>query len=43
MADRELSFPTSIGTSDEKRIRLLGQDLAADLMGKVSCDPLDDW
>ena len=25
MADRELSFPTSIGTSDEKQIRLLGQ------------------
>src|SRR3954462_4770195 len=43
MADRELSFPTSIGTSDEKQIRLLGQDLAADLMGKVGFGELAFW
>ena len=43
MAERELSFPTSIGTSDEKQIRLLGQDLAADLMGKVGFGELAYW
>lgn len=43
MADRELSFPTSIGTSDETQIRLLGQDLAADLMGKVGFGELAYW
>jgi citrate synthase len=43
VADRELSFPTSIGTSDEKQIRLLGQDLAADLMGKVGFGELAYW
>jgi citrate synthase len=43
VADRELSFPTSIGTSDEKQIRLLGQDLAADLMGKVQFGELALW
>ena len=43
MADRELSFPTSIGTSDENQIRLLGQDLAADLMGKVGFGELAFW
>src|SRR3954447_2526189 len=43
VADRELSFPTSIGTSDEKQIRLLGQDLAADLMGKVGFGELALW
>jgi citrate synthase len=31
-----LSFPTSLGTSSADQIRLLGQDLTADLMGKVS-------
>jgi citrate synthase len=39
----ELSFPTSIGTSDETTIRLLGQDLAADLMGKVGFGELAYW
>ena len=29
-------FPTSLGTSDPGTISLLGQDLAADLMGKIS-------
>jgi citrate synthase len=43
MADRELSFPTSLGTSDEKQIRLLGQDLTADLMGKVGFGELAYW
>jgi citrate synthase len=43
VADRELTFPTSIGTSDEKQIRLLGQDLAADLMGKVGFGELAYW
>ena len=43
MAERELRFPTSIGTSDEKQIRLLGQDLAADLMGKVGFGELAYW
>ena len=30
-----LDFPTSLGTSTADRIGLLGQDLTADLMGKV--------
>src|SRR5450432_4230661 len=37
------SFPTSLGTSSEKTIILLGQDLAADLMGKVSFGELALW
>jgi citrate synthase len=43
MADGELRFRTSLGTSDEKQIRLLGQDLAADLMGKVGFGELAYW
>ena len=43
MAAEELSFPTSIGTSDADQIRLLGQDLAADLMGKVGFGELAFW
>ncbi|MDG6103673.1 citryl-CoA lyase [Dactylosporangium aurantiacum] len=39
----ELSFPTSIGTSDAERITLLGQDLAADLMGRVGFGELAYW
>jgi citrate synthase len=38
-----LSFPTSLGTSDEEQIRLLGQDLAAGLMGKVGFGELAFW
>jgi citrate synthase len=38
-----LSFPTSIGTSDPTTIRLLGQDLSADLMGKVGFGELAFW
>ena len=37
------SFPTSIGTSNEKTITVLGQDLAADLMGKVTFGELALW
>ena len=37
------SFPTSLGTSDADTITLLGQDLAADLMGKVGFGELALW
>ncbi len=37
------AFPTSIGQSDPDSITLLGQDLAADLMGKVSFGELALW
>ena len=37
------SFPTSLGTSDADQIRLLGQDLTADLMGKVGFGELAFW
>jgi len=43
VADEGLRFPTAIGTSDETQIRLLGQDLAADLMGKVGFGELAYW
>jgi citrate synthase len=36
-------FPTSLGTSDPTTITLLGQDLARDLMGKVSFGELAYW
>jgi citrate synthase len=36
-------FPTSIGESDLDSITLLGQDLAADLMGQVSFGELALW
>src|SRR5215813_7126537 len=36
-------FETSIGTSSAKTITLLGQDLAADLMGKVGFGELALW
>lgn len=39
----ERSFPTSLGTSTPDQIRLLGQDLTADLMGKVSFGELAFW
>jgi citrate synthase len=39
----EPRFPTSIGTSDADTITLLGQDLAADLMGQVSFGELALW
>lgn len=43
MAEPALNFPTSIGTSDASTIRLLGQDLAADLMGRVGFGELAFW
>jgi citrate synthase len=36
-------YPTSLGTSDRDSIRLLGQDLTADLMGSVSFGDLAFW
>jgi citrate synthase len=36
-------YPTSLGTSTPDQIRLLGQDLTADLMGKVSFGELAFW
>ncbi|MGH3321191.1 MAG: citryl-CoA lyase [Streptosporangiaceae bacterium] len=36
-------YPTSIGTSDETSIRLLGQDLADDLLGRVGFGELAFW
>jgi len=36
-------LPTSLGTSDPDSITLLGQDLAGDLMGKVSFGELALW
>ena len=41
--DASLSFPTSLGTSTADQIRLLGQDLTADLMGQVSFGELAFW
>src|ERR1700719_1960010 len=38
-----LSFPTSLGTSSADQIRLLGQDLANDLMGRVGFGELAFW
>jgi citrate synthase len=43
MTEPELSFPTSLGTSSADEIRLLGQDLTADLMGKVTFGELAFW
>ena len=37
------TFPTSLGTSSADEIRLLGQDLTADLMGKVGFGELAFW
>ncbi len=39
----DLRFPTSLGTSTADEIRLLGQDLTADLMGKVGFGELAFW
>jgi citrate synthase len=36
-------YPTSIGTSDEDSIRLLGHDLAGDLLGQVGFAELAFW
>jgi citrate synthase len=37
------SYPTSIGASDEDSITLLGQDLSADLLGKIGFSELAFW
>ncbi len=37
------TFPTSLGTSTADEIRLLGQDLTADLMGQVGFGELAFW
>ncbi|GGL45031.1 citryl-CoA lyase [Phycicoccus endophyticus] len=37
------TFPTSLGTSSEDEIRLLGQDLTGDLMGSVGFGELAFW
>ena len=39
----ELRFPTSLGTSTEDEIRLLGQNLTEDLMGNVGFGELAFW
>ncbi|WP_212908677.1 citryl-CoA lyase [Streptomyces sp. TS71-3] len=36
-------YPTGLGTSDADSIRLLGKDLAADLLGRVSFGELAFW
>ena len=38
-----MTFPTSLGTSTADEIRLLGQDLTADLMGKIGFGELAFW
>jgi citrate synthase len=38
-----MSYPTSLGTSGPDSIRLLGQDLAEDLMGRVGFGELAMW
>jgi citrate synthase len=43
MTGEGLSFPTSLGTSTAEEIRLLGQDLTEDLMGKVGFGELAFW
>ncbi|WP_258803618.1 citryl-CoA lyase [Pseudarthrobacter sp. NS4] len=43
LEQEKLQFPTSLGTSTATEIRLLGQDLTADLMGKVSFGELAFW
>src|ERR1700760_157426 len=39
----KLEFPTSLGTSTADEIRLLGQSLTDDLMGKVGFGELAFW
>ncbi|WP_158845488.1 citryl-CoA lyase [Saccharothrix deserti] len=43
MATEPDIYPTSLGTSDETTIRLLGQDLAGDLLGRVGFGELAFW
>ncbi len=41
--ERQVGYPTGIGTSDARSIRLLGHDLAGELMGKISFGELALW
>lgn len=41
--ERPVRYPTSLGTSDADHIRLLGKDLATELMGTVSFGELAYW
>lgn len=43
MTSADPRYPTSLGTSSRHEIRLLGHDLAGDLMGKVSFGELAFW
>ena len=43
MSDATRSYPTALGTSDADSIRLLGHDLAGDLMGQVGFGELAYW
>ena len=43
MNQQQQLYPTSLGTSSAEHIRLLGQDLTEDLMGKVGFGELAFW
>jgi citrate synthase len=43
MTETQLNFPTSLGTSDADHIKLLGLDVAEDLMGQVGFGELAFW
>lgn len=43
MANDEISYPTFLGTSTESTIKLMGHDLADDLMGNVTFGELAFW
>ena len=43
MTDDQGTYPTALGTSDADTIRLMGMDLAEDLMGKVGFGELAFW
>lgn len=43
MARDDMSYPTFLGTSTESTIKLMGHDLANDLMGNVSFGELAFW
>jgi len=43
VSDASRSYPTALGTSDADTIRLLGHDLAGDLMGQVGFGELAYW
>ncbi len=43
MSDADRSYPTALGTSDADSIRLLGHDLADELMGQVGFGELAYW